>query len=51
MLVDDYDLVAAGADNPLLPLLEFLAQGRDIGLHLVDHAPGRRRRRGPCSTR
>ncbi len=35
VLVDDYDLVASGANNPLLPLLEFLAQGRDIGLHVV----------------
>jgi S-DNA-T family DNA segregation ATPase FtsK/SpoIIIE len=35
LLVDDYDLVATGPVNPLAPLLEFLAQGRDIGLHLV----------------
>jgi S-DNA-T family DNA segregation ATPase FtsK/SpoIIIE len=35
LLVDDYDLVAAGPANPLLPLLEYLAQARDIGLHLV----------------
>ena len=35
LLVDDYDLVAAGPTNPLLPLLEYLAQARDIGLHLV----------------
>src|SRR5262249_25130922 len=35
VLVDDYDLVATGPNNPLTPLLEFLAQGRDIGLHLV----------------
>ncbi|GIF04488.1 type VII secretion protein EccCa [Actinoplanes siamensis] len=35
VLVDDYDLVAAAAQNPLLPLLEFLPQARDIGLHLV----------------
>jgi S-DNA-T family DNA segregation ATPase FtsK/SpoIIIE len=35
VLVDDYDLVAGGSANPLAPLLEFLAQGRDIGLHLV----------------
>ena len=35
VLVDDYDLVAAGATNPLPPLLEFLPQARDIGLHLV----------------
>jgi S-DNA-T family DNA segregation ATPase FtsK/SpoIIIE len=35
LLVDDYDLVAGSAVNPLLPLLEFLPQARDIGLHLV----------------
>jgi S-DNA-T family DNA segregation ATPase FtsK/SpoIIIE len=35
VLVDDYDLVATSTGNPLVPLLEFLAQGRDIGLHVV----------------
>jgi DNA segregation ATPase FtsK/SpoIIIE, S-DNA-T family len=35
LLVDDYDLVGSRTSNPLNPLLEFLAQGRDIGLHLV----------------
>jgi S-DNA-T family DNA segregation ATPase FtsK/SpoIIIE len=39
VLVDDYDLVAsngaAGSPNPLLPLLEFLPQAKDVGLHLV----------------
>ncbi|MGA8118189.1 MAG: type VII secretion protein EccCa [Actinocatenispora sp.] len=35
VLVDDYDLVATGMNNPLSPLLEFLAQGRDIGLHMI----------------
>jgi S-DNA-T family DNA segregation ATPase FtsK/SpoIIIE len=35
VLVDDYDLVATGPNNPLLPLLEYLPQARDIGLHLV----------------
>jgi S-DNA-T family DNA segregation ATPase FtsK/SpoIIIE len=35
VLVDDYDLVAAGPSNPLLPLLDHLAQARDVGLHLV----------------
>ena len=35
VLVDDYDLVTAGAANPLTPILEYLPQARDIGLHLV----------------
>jgi S-DNA-T family DNA segregation ATPase FtsK/SpoIIIE len=35
VLVDDYDLVAAGTSNPLLPLLPYLSQARDVGLHLV----------------
>lgn len=35
VLVDDYDLVASSAGNPLLPLVPYLAQGRDVGLHLV----------------
>jgi S-DNA-T family DNA segregation ATPase FtsK/SpoIIIE len=35
VLVDDYDLVATATLNPLLPLLPMLAQGRDIGLHVV----------------
>jgi S-DNA-T family DNA segregation ATPase FtsK/SpoIIIE len=32
VLIDDYDLVTAGS-NPLLPLLPFLSQARDIGLY------------------
>ncbi|WP_028926903.1 type VII secretion protein EccC [Pseudonocardia acaciae] len=39
VLVDDYDLVATGtgpnAANPVLALLDFLAQAKDVGLHLV----------------
>lgn len=39
VLVDDYDLVAPtgghGGTHPLLPLLEFLPQAKDVGLHLV----------------
>jgi len=37
VLVDDYDLVAPGgaAAHPLLPLLEFLPQAKDVGLHVV----------------
>lgn len=34
VLVDDYDLISGG-DNPLLPLLPYLAQARDVGLHVV----------------
>jgi S-DNA-T family DNA segregation ATPase FtsK/SpoIIIE len=35
VLVDDFDLIASANPNPLLPLLEFLPQARDIGLHVV----------------
>ncbi|MGP4004124.1 type VII secretion protein EccCa [Streptomyces sp. 8N706] len=34
VLVDDYDLVASGA-NPLQPLLEYLPFARDLGLRLI----------------
>jgi S-DNA-T family DNA segregation ATPase FtsK/SpoIIIE len=34
VLVDDYDLVAT-AVNPLAPLLDYLPQARDLGLHVV----------------
>ena len=35
VVVDDYDLVAGAAGNPLSPLVDHVAQGRDLGLHLV----------------
>ena len=35
VVVDDYDLVVTPSGNPLTPLLDLLAQGRDLGLHLV----------------
>ena len=37
VLVDDYDLVApgGGVTHPLLPLVEFLPQAKDVGLHVV----------------
>ncbi|MGC8461116.1 MAG: type VII secretion protein EccCb [Candidatus Dormibacteria bacterium] len=35
ILVDDYDLVATPTGNPLSPLLDFLPQSRDVGLHVV----------------
>ncbi|MEV0252240.1 type VII secretion protein EccCa [Nocardia sp. NPDC050712] len=34
VIVDDYDMVAAGS-NPLLPLIEYLPQARDLGFHLI----------------
>jgi S-DNA-T family DNA segregation ATPase FtsK/SpoIIIE len=35
ILVDDYDLVESAQSSPLAPLADLLAQGGDIGLHLV----------------
>ncbi|MGV0626190.1 type VII secretion protein EccCb [Mycolicibacter minnesotensis] len=35
VLVDDYDLVAGGAGNPLAALLDYLPYAGDIGLHVV----------------
>jgi S-DNA-T family DNA segregation ATPase FtsK/SpoIIIE len=33
--VDDYDLVAGARTSPLQPLLEYAAQGRETGFHIV----------------
>jgi len=35
VVVDDYDLVVTPQGNPLAPLLDYLAQGRDLGFHLI----------------
>jgi S-DNA-T family DNA segregation ATPase FtsK/SpoIIIE len=35
IVVDDYDLVAGAAGNPLSPLLDLLPHASDIGLHLI----------------
>jgi DNA segregation ATPase FtsK/SpoIIIE, S-DNA-T family len=35
VLADDYDLISTQSGNPLQVLLEFVPQGRDLGLHLV----------------
>ncbi|MBJ7291140.1 type VII secretion protein EccCa [Williamsia sp.] len=35
LVVDDYDMVAVGSGNPLLPVVDLLPQARDIGLHLI----------------
>jgi S-DNA-T family DNA segregation ATPase FtsK/SpoIIIE len=35
LLVDDYHLVAGGGGSPLEPLLDLLAHGSEVGLHVV----------------
>ncbi|OBG35045.1 type VII secretion protein EccC [Mycobacterium alsense] len=35
LLIDDYDLVATPAANPLAGVVEYLPYARDLGLHLV----------------
>jgi S-DNA-T family DNA segregation ATPase FtsK/SpoIIIE len=35
LLLDDYDMIASSAGNPMAQLVEFLPQARDIGLHLI----------------
>jgi DNA segregation ATPase FtsK/SpoIIIE, S-DNA-T family len=35
VLVDDHDLLPAAAGSPLLPLLDLLGLGRELGFHLV----------------
>ena len=35
VVVDDHDLVVTGSSNPLGPLVDLLAQARDVGLHLL----------------
>ncbi len=35
LLIDDYDLVASSSSSPFQPLLEYLPQAGDIGLHVV----------------
>jgi S-DNA-T family DNA segregation ATPase FtsK/SpoIIIE len=35
VLIDDYDLIVSTTGNPLQPLMPLLAQGRDLGLHVV----------------
>ncbi|MFC9993688.1 type VII secretion protein EccCa [Nocardia sp. NPDC127526] len=36
VVIDDYDMVATGGlQNPLAPLVEYLPQARDIGLHVI----------------
>jgi S-DNA-T family DNA segregation ATPase FtsK/SpoIIIE len=35
VVIDDYDLVAGTSGNPLAALADLLAQGRDLGLHVI----------------
>ncbi|SDW48941.1 DNA segregation ATPase FtsK/SpoIIIE, S-DNA-T family [Saccharopolyspora shandongensis] len=35
IVIDDYELVASGGENPLAPLAEFLPMAADLGLHVV----------------
>jgi len=35
VLVDDYDLLPGAGGSPLLPLLDLLGLGRELGFHLV----------------
>jgi S-DNA-T family DNA segregation ATPase FtsK/SpoIIIE len=35
VLVDDYDLLPAAGGSPLVPLLDLLGQGHELGLHVV----------------
>lgn len=35
LLIDDYDLVVGATGNPLSPLTDLLAHGRDVGLHVM----------------
>ncbi len=35
LLVDDYDLVVSAVNSPLAPLVEFIPQAADIGLHII----------------
>ncbi|MFE3292949.1 type VII secretion protein EccCa [Rhodococcus sp. NPDC059234] len=35
VVVDDYDLVATAGGNPLTPIIDYLAQARDVGLHVI----------------
>ncbi|MFJ3902984.1 type VII secretion protein EccCa [Streptomyces sp. NPDC090025] len=35
IIVDDYDLVSGGMQHPFQPVLEHLAQGAEVGLHII----------------
>jgi S-DNA-T family DNA segregation ATPase FtsK/SpoIIIE len=35
VVIDDYDLVSTSQGNPLMPLVDLLPQGRDLGFHVI----------------
>ncbi|QKT06993.1 type VII secretion protein EccCa [Gordonia sp. X0973] len=35
VVIDDYDMVALASGNPILPIVDYLAQARDVGLHVI----------------
>jgi S-DNA-T family DNA segregation ATPase FtsK/SpoIIIE len=35
VIVDDYDLVVNSTSNPLQPLSQYLAQAKDVGMHMI----------------
>jgi S-DNA-T family DNA segregation ATPase FtsK/SpoIIIE len=35
LVIDDYDMVGNMSENPFAPLVEFLSQGTELGLHVV----------------
>ncbi|MYS19082.1 DNA segregation ATPase FtsK/SpoIIIE, S-DNA-T family [Streptomyces sp. DvalAA-14] len=35
LVVDDYDMVGGGRQSPLTPLVDYLPQARELGLHVV----------------
>ena len=51
VVIDDYDLVATPAGNPLIAILEYLPYARDLGLHLVVARRSGGAARAPCSSR
>ncbi|MDO9379925.1 MAG: type VII secretion protein EccCa [Nocardioidaceae bacterium] len=35
VVIDDFDLVSTSSGNPLAPLVDYIPQGNDLGLHIV----------------
>jgi S-DNA-T family DNA segregation ATPase FtsK/SpoIIIE len=35
LFIDDYELLVTPSGNPLIPLIELIGQGRDVGFHIV----------------